>query len=51
MFQVIDKTLEQGVTVRLIQVPIEDNVKELVSFKWRNPKEGEFLDFSVKCLL
>lgn len=49
IFQVVDKTIEEGLTVRLIQVPAENNVTELTDITWRNPTEGEYQDFSLKC--
>jgi hypothetical protein len=49
LFQVVDKTKEEGLTVRLIQVPAEQYVTELVNWTWRNPTEGDYQDFSVKC--
>lgn len=49
MFQVVDKTKEEGITVRLILVPSENTTNELVNIIWRTPNDEEFLDFSVNC--
>jgi len=49
VLQVVDKTKEEGITVRLTQVPAEQDVTEIVKITWRNPTEEESLNFSIKC--
>lgn len=49
MFQVVDKTKEEGITVRLILVPSENTSKEFDKIIWRTPKDEEFQNFSVSC--
>ena len=49
IYQVVDKTKFEGITVRLIQVPTQTIVKELISIKWRLPTDQEFQEFSVNC--
>ena len=49
IYQVVDKTKNEGISVRLIQVPSQTISNELISIKWRIPTEQEFQEFSIKC--
>ena len=49
IYQVVDKSKNEGISVRLIQVPIQTSAEELISIRWRPPSENEFQEFSVKC--
>jgi hypothetical protein len=49
IYQVVDKTKNEGISVRLIQVPAQTIAEELIKIKWRLPTALEFQEFSVKC--
>jgi hypothetical protein len=49
VLEVVDQSIKEGISVRLILVPRENNVKELLYISWRYPKAGEDDNFSIKC--
>jgi hypothetical protein len=48
VLEVIDQSIKEGISVRLILVPRENNVKELIYISWRYPKDEDD-NFSLKC--
>jgi hypothetical protein len=50
VFEVVDQSIEKGISVKQILVPRENNVKELLYISWRCSKDGDEDEiFSVKC--
>jgi hypothetical protein len=49
VFEVLDQNRDSGIFVKLVLVPRESNVKELIYISWRYPKDGEDESFSLNC--
>lgn len=49
VFEVVDQSIERGISVKLILVPRENNMKELLYISWRCPKDEEDENFSIIC--
>lgn len=49
VFEVMDQTKENGISVKLVLTPRENNVNELIYITWRYPKDGEHESFSMNC--